>query len=716
MDINNIKSEKYLSSYLSESNKSFQEKKQRYYYLFKKGDKYLLKKKKNKENNIKNLIKKKVSNISKIESHIKFLFNYKYTKTLEYDNIIINRLIYDIDSKITTNFKENLLLYDNNEFIYKFYEKNKCKQSLKKLINYYDLNNIIYPNYIPLYEGNYIFNNIGQKQKIIDRLERYKNKEINEKNNVDEEENILNSNVVESILNQTNTSETKRIFGIKDDNTSKYNDDNDDINQIYSLIKNIDMIENNKNKAKIFKKKNMIRIVNHIKNKIKIRNNNNNINKIIYIKNIQKSPFAKLLSTISYFGNNKNTNTIKGKENINSSKEYFSSIFSKYYNDLINKRNVNKSKIHKRINTLDINKTSHKNTIILYNTINNKKSFKSPYIIKRPINLDNITYSKKKITKNITSVNSHKNSKSSNINTDPDIHIDSDYFNLDNNFNDIKLYRKKMNGIKIDNDIKINQDYINHKLINQNYENKIEKEYIKSKPVVNHKQLSIPIHTYKSSVKNNSIKNNKNKRITPNQSPNFKLISKMIKLRYLTDDKIYKTINSTHINSGNTKSNFNYENNNSNIKEYNNKNYTTKNIYISNNITNNNYYSINNGKNKKNNFKLIIFRNKKKNEGKNKRNINKPLIKENKLNKNGNLYINTENSRKKINEEYFSRNNNYTFINKHKNGLIDSTTLKRLDNNNLNSLLNNFGYEKLNVEKKISLSNSKIKYTTINEI
>ena len=317
MDINNIKSEKYLSSYLSESNKSFQEKKQRYYYLFKKGDKYLLKKKKNKENNIKNLIKKKVSNISKIESHIKFLFNYKYTKTLEYDNIIINRLIYDIDSKITTTFKENLLLYDNNEFIYKFYEKNKCKQSLKKLINYYDLNNIIYPNYIPLYEGNYIFNNIGQKQKIIDRLERYKNKEINEKNNVDEEENILNSNVVESILNQTNTSETKRIFGIKDDNTSKYNDDNDDINQIYSLIKNIDTIENNKNKAKIFKKKNMIRIVNHIKNKIKIRNNNNNINKIIYIKNIQKSPFAKLLSAISYFGNNKDTNTQKIKENIN---------------------------------------------------------------------------------------------------------------------------------------------------------------------------------------------------------------------------------------------------------------------------------------------------------------------------------------------------------------------------------------------------------------
>ena len=99
------------------------------------------------------------------------------------------------------------------------------------------------------------------------------------------------------------------ILNIKDDNTSKYNDDNDDINQIYSLIKNIDMIENNKNKAKIFKKKNMIRIVNHIKNKIKIRNNNNNINKIIYIKNIQKSPFAKLLSAISYFGNNKDTNT-----------------------------------------------------------------------------------------------------------------------------------------------------------------------------------------------------------------------------------------------------------------------------------------------------------------------------------------------------------------------------------------------------------------------
>ena len=91
---------------------------------------------------------------------------------IQYNKTIINRLIYNINSKIVTTFKENLILCDINEFLYRFYEKNKSEQILKKLLTYYEINNIIYPNYISLYEGNYIFNNIEQKQKIIDRQEK----------------------------------------------------------------------------------------------------------------------------------------------------------------------------------------------------------------------------------------------------------------------------------------------------------------------------------------------------------------------------------------------------------------------------------------------------------------------------------------------------------------------------------------------------------------
>ena len=60
-------------------------------------------------------------------------------------------------------------------------------QLLKKILDYYETNNIIYPNYTALYEGNYIFNNIEQKQKIIDRIEQ---KAKNKKEKKQEEQKL----------------------------------------------------------------------------------------------------------------------------------------------------------------------------------------------------------------------------------------------------------------------------------------------------------------------------------------------------------------------------------------------------------------------------------------------------------------------------------------------------------------------------------------------
>ena len=709
----NINLEKSSSSFLSNiSSTSQKSSKKRYYYLNKISDKNIQRKKPSKETSNKKIIPKKTSSLRSVISHIHSLFNYKYTKLIQYNTTIINRLIYNINSKVVTEFKENLIWSDFTEFFYYFYERNKSEQLLKKLLNYYDVNNIIYPNYISLYEGNYIFNNIEQKQKIIDRQEKMeKNGEKNQKAK-DKEENILNSNVVESILNQTNTSENKRIFGLKDDNNFI---EEDDFEQINNLINNIDNIEKNGNKNKIFKKKNFIRIINANDN---IGNKADKSNKKSYIK--------ELLSTITYFEkiDNKLKPKIENQKEINNNKIYSKEIFSKTnYNNLVIKRNINfnNSKNHKRINTLDIDKTRLKNRILSYNNSLNdsNNSFKSPYIIKRPINIDNITYSKKKISQNVSrskNVYIHKNSKSiSNFN--------NYNFNLDtDNFKGIKIYRKKLHNINTDQNIENNS---NSNSVNKNYSrNNRNTLNIQKK---NKNQISIPIHIHTNMSSNKNDKKNlynikyKYNRVSP--SPNFKMISKMIKTKLLIDDKINKKISSVSLTARNTTNNFNFKEI-KNIGKDDTNNYATKNIYISNNITNNNYYTFNNGQKK--NMKLLIYRNSKNNNDLNKIKTNKINIKEYKLDKNGNLYVKTERNQK-INQSqnnniktkeinFTKRINKNNNINKYKNGLINSTILKSLDKNSLNSLLNKFRLENSNGERNISYSNNNIRYTTINEI
>ena len=456
---------------------------------------------------------------------------------------------------------------------------------------------------------------------------------------------------------------------------------------------------------KFSKKKNLIRIINdkNKNNKIKEKYVKKDINVLIKenIKTKKNSYERKLLSTISYFDKFKSKFKIKDDNATNNTiinnKQYFSNTYYHKKNDTNNLSNI-----HKRINTLDTHKIRTKFLIFANNSINFRNNspiiFKSPYYTKKTINKENITYSKKKIYQNFSRKNKniiHKISKSINPVSISKFNLDSDYFNLDNNFNGIKVYKKKIQ--------KINTDY--------NTENSKEKKYIRSRPKIISNQLSIPIRTYISSDKNKKI-NYKYNRVSP--SPNFKIIAKMLKSKYLIDDKINNKVNSIPLTSRNTLINNNFKkikNTNSTKRDDNIKNYTTKNIYISNNITNNNFYSISNGAKK--NFKILIRRNIKNNET-NKRNKEKLNIKEykfDKLEKLGNLSVNSRSRNIKMNK-YIKSNNSK--LNQYKNGLINSTILKSLDKNSINHLLNKF--ENSSNSKNLSVSNNNIKYTTINEI
>ena len=76
---------------------------------------------------------------------------------------------------------------------------------------------VIFPNYVVFPENKYIFKNIQRKQKLIDvQLEQENKKEQILKGEIDFDDNddLFNTRTLYTILNQTNTSYIKKIFGM----------------------------------------------------------------------------------------------------------------------------------------------------------------------------------------------------------------------------------------------------------------------------------------------------------------------------------------------------------------------------------------------------------------------------------------------------------------------------------------------------------------------
>jgi hypothetical protein len=158
----------------------------------------------------------------------------------------------------------------------------ECKKYLPILFDYYKSCSIIFPNYVILHENKYIFKNIRKKQKVIDNQQEQEDKQEKiKKGEIKIEENnaFFTSNALNSILNQTNTSNVKIFFGLNNDkNNNKNNDSEDTVNNIF---KNIENAEHNAFLAK----KNYILKKNKLKNLMKIgkideSKSQNNINNI----------------------------------------------------------------------------------------------------------------------------------------------------------------------------------------------------------------------------------------------------------------------------------------------------------------------------------------------------------------------------------------------------------------------------------------------------
>jgi hypothetical protein len=282
-------------------------------------------------------------NILNFEKRSNYLLKSNYKK-YSYNSILIYNLMTNQKSHIVTLFKDFLIISDNIEFLRKYYKINEIKKRLKKLFEYYEETSFIFPNYTPLKESKYIYNNIIKKQKIIDEQQDYEDnkniKIIYNKHNNNNQDKFFNSNLFDNDFYKNN-SVIKLFFGIE----------NDFENKVQKLINLIDKNENkNKNKFKPkllslnkISLKNRICIQNNIKNKI-FNHHYKNIS--VISRNFQNNILNKESDSFNYKNNSFSKKLLNESKLI---KNFFNIKKTENENNILKNKNKTSSKIlHKK--------------------------------------------------------------------------------------------------------------------------------------------------------------------------------------------------------------------------------------------------------------------------------------------------------------------------------------------------------------------------------
>ena len=169
---------------------------------------------------------------------------------------VIDEIIHNESTHVVAEFKDYLIKGDISEFLQQYYKKEECLDMLPKIYEYYISCSVIFPNYVILPESQYIYKNIQRKQRVIDIQQEQEDKEENLKKGIIKEEKeptVFNTQAIDSILNQTDTSGVKKYFGISSD-VSKGGGDPDMMN----LVNKIEKAEGKFNKSNY--KKNPINV------------------------------------------------------------------------------------------------------------------------------------------------------------------------------------------------------------------------------------------------------------------------------------------------------------------------------------------------------------------------------------------------------------------------------------------------------------------------
>ena len=240
-------------------------------------------------------------------------FQKFYSDDAYYNIMKIDEIINNEKSHLVAEFKDFLVLGDTGEFILKYYNKKETQKIYKQILDYYNENLFIFPNYVALHESKYIYNNIQKKQKIIDIQEELNdNKKEKKTDDKNEKNKVFSVKEIESILNETDTSGIKQYFGLSENNTENGIDKNE--KQILELIDKINVMEKNisinKENKSIKQEEKNVNISNG-------NNQNNSKEKKVYKINKKEKIIKGRNEKINIFGSDKvkSISDMKGSEN-----------------------------------------------------------------------------------------------------------------------------------------------------------------------------------------------------------------------------------------------------------------------------------------------------------------------------------------------------------------------------------------------------------------
>ena len=149
---------------------------------------------------------------------------------LLYNLNIIENLIYNDKTHIVSIFKDHLIMDDKGDFLKRYYTKPEADLRLPKFFEFYELYSKIFPNYTCIEEGKYFYRNIQQKQKMINTIEKKELEKRIKKNKLMENissddtinQKIFSTNIIDSLLNETNEEGIEILFNINKNNLLIY--------------------------------------------------------------------------------------------------------------------------------------------------------------------------------------------------------------------------------------------------------------------------------------------------------------------------------------------------------------------------------------------------------------------------------------------------------------------------------------------------------------
>ena len=169
--------------------------------------------------------------LKKIEKRANYLLKHNYNKYIHsnINNLIIESIMCNGRCHIVSIFKNYLIEDDFSEYIHKFYKLEISQDMLKDLFYYHLQTSFIFPNYCPLIESKYLYNNVIKKQRIIDEQQKLEEKKSKSKYNKNKKNKdiLFTNSIYDEILNLSE-SVMRIIFGInnKKNNLKKELKDN----------------------------------------------------------------------------------------------------------------------------------------------------------------------------------------------------------------------------------------------------------------------------------------------------------------------------------------------------------------------------------------------------------------------------------------------------------------------------------------------------------